>query len=210
MVKKEFQNIKKKVSFLKRFFKKGASLCWGIFAEIYFAGGYALDDLTNFRWEFKGLRDLYWWPYDLYLQTKIKEKPSFEKNRLLKVSIKRLIKAGLLKKEGGKIKVTSFGKELMNFAKEHAQALKKWDGKIRLVIFDIPEEKAHFRELIRDQLKLLGYKYLQKSVYIGKAPLPVSFYQNIKKLKLEKEIFIFIVQAADKEDYILSKLGLLK
>jgi len=123
--------------------------------------------------------------------------------------VKRLIKEGLLKKEKSKIKLTPFGKELLDFVKEHSDALKKWDGKIRLVIFDIPENKAHLRNLIRDELRILNYQYLQKSVYIGKAPLPLSFYQNLKELQIDRYFYIFIVKAMDKKEKILSKLNLL-
>lgn len=42
----------------------------------------------------------------------------------------------------------------------------KWDGKWRVVIFDIPEKKKKAREALRDKLKDLGFKELQKSVLI--------------------------------------------
>lgn len=42
----------------------------------------------------------------------------------------------------------------------------KWDGKWRMVIFDIPEKKKKAREALREKLKELGFKELQKSVFI--------------------------------------------
>jgi CRISPR-associated endonuclease Cas2 len=42
----------------------------------------------------------------------------------------------------------------------------KWDGKWRIVIFDIPEKKKKAREALREKLKELGFKELQKSVFI--------------------------------------------
>jgi DNA-binding transcriptional regulator PaaX len=42
----------------------------------------------------------------------------------------------------------------------------KWDGKWRMVIFDIPEKKKKAREALREKLKDLGFKELQKSVFI--------------------------------------------
>lgn len=42
----------------------------------------------------------------------------------------------------------------------------KWDGKWRMVIFDIPEKKRKARGALRDKLKELGFKELQKSVFI--------------------------------------------
>ncbi len=42
----------------------------------------------------------------------------------------------------------------------------KWDGKWRMVIFDIPERKRRARGALRDKLKELGFKELQKSVFV--------------------------------------------
>jgi DNA-binding transcriptional regulator PaaX len=42
----------------------------------------------------------------------------------------------------------------------------KWDGKWRMAIFDIPEKKKKAREALREKLKDLGFKELQKSVFV--------------------------------------------
>ena len=42
----------------------------------------------------------------------------------------------------------------------------KWDSKWRLVIFDIPEKRKKAREALRDKLGDLGFKELQKSVFV--------------------------------------------
>lgn len=42
----------------------------------------------------------------------------------------------------------------------------KWDGKWRVVIFDVPEKRKKAREALRDKLKDLGFKELQKSVFV--------------------------------------------
>ena len=42
----------------------------------------------------------------------------------------------------------------------------KWDGKWRLVVFDIPEKKRKGRDALRDKIKELGFYELQKSVFI--------------------------------------------
>lgn len=43
---------------------------------------------------------------------------------------------------------------------------KKWDGKWRLVVFDIPEKMKKAREALRDKLRKLGFYQLQKSVFV--------------------------------------------
>jgi DNA-binding transcriptional regulator PaaX len=42
----------------------------------------------------------------------------------------------------------------------------KWDGKWRIIIFDIPENRHKFRDNIRKSLLNLGFVKLQKSVWI--------------------------------------------
>ena len=43
----------------------------------------------------------------------------------------------------------------------------RWDETWRVVIFDIPERRKRAREALREKLKALGFKELQKSVVIN-------------------------------------------
>jgi len=43
---------------------------------------------------------------------------------------------------------------------------KKWDGKWRIVVFDVPETKKAERDIFRGQLKTLGLAHLQQSVFV--------------------------------------------
>ena len=42
----------------------------------------------------------------------------------------------------------------------------QWDGRFRLIIFDIPEEKHYLRDIIRCKIEKLGFIQIQKSVYV--------------------------------------------
>ncbi len=42
---------------------------------------------------------------------------------------------------------------------------RKWDGKWRLVIFDIPERKRHLRNTVRSMVVTFGFVQLQQSVW---------------------------------------------
>ena len=42
----------------------------------------------------------------------------------------------------------------------------KWDGKWRVVTFDVPEKNKNAREALRNKLKELGFKELQERVFI--------------------------------------------
>ena len=42
-----------------------------------------------------------------------------------------------------------------------------WDGKWRIVIFDIPEKSKRGRDALREKLKEIGFHELQKSVFVS-------------------------------------------
>ncbi|OGZ67547.1 MAG: hypothetical protein A3C58_02245 [Candidatus Staskawiczbacteria bacterium RIFCSPHIGHO2_02_FULL_34_10] len=44
--------------------------------------------------------------------------------------------------------------------------VKKWDGKWRAVIFDVPEPNRHERNFLRRELKWMGFRELQHSIWI--------------------------------------------
>ena len=66
----------------------------------------------------------------------------------------------ILTKEGKK-KAIKYQLDEMQIKKQE-----KWDGKWRMVVFDIPEKKKKAREALRNKLKDIGFKELQKSVFI--------------------------------------------
>ena len=59
---------------------------------------------------------------------------------------------------------------------------KKWDGKWRVIIFDIPDKTRIKREAFRGKLKELNFYQLQKSVWIYP-------YNCEKEIKLLREFF---------------------
>ena len=47
---------------------------------------------------------------------------------------------------------------------------KKWDGKWRVIIFDIPESYHHTRDIFRMRIRQLGLYFLQESVFVSPYP----------------------------------------
>ncbi|MEI8103755.1 MAG: hypothetical protein WCG84_02540 [Candidatus Moraniibacteriota bacterium] len=43
---------------------------------------------------------------------------------------------------------------------------KRWDGKWRIVLFDIPEKRKSLRDVFRRHLQKIGFRELQKSVFV--------------------------------------------
>ena len=65
---------------------------------------------------------------------------------------------------------------------------KKWDGKWRLLIFDIPETKKKARAALRQKIKNLGFYQCQKSAWIY--PFPCA--EEIEFLKEQLNIKPFV------------------
>jgi len=109
-------------------------------------------------------------------------------------AIKRLVIQGIVREEGGKFHLTQNGKSLFQKIFSIKKTLnKKWDGKYRVVIFDIPEKKKKLRDWIRDELYNLNYKLLQKSVFIGRYPLTKEIIKQITEFKLDKNVNYLLV-----------------
>ncbi len=130
------------------------------------------------------------------------------KKDTIRVNISRLKKQGLIiESENKKICLTSQGKEMVTYIKDRHSILKKpWDKKIRVVVFDIPEKEKSIRDWLRTELGLLTFKPLQKSVYIGKYPMPDDLYQDLIKNDIFNDVHIFTINEADKQKELLELL----
>lgn len=70
-------------------------------------------------------------------------------------------------KQKKKIYLTKKGAlEFIRYNIDQQKQKRKWDSKWRMVIFDVSEHRRQIRDLLRNRLKWLGFKELQKSVWI--------------------------------------------
>lgn len=127
-----------------------------------------------------------------------KKRPKFEEVTI-RQSIGRLQKHGFVEKIGGKYVLSEKGRKLADYilARKRSSA-NKWDGKFRVVIFDIPEEKSKIRDWFRRELYMLNYKKLQKSVFIGKYPIPKDLIKDIKRQNIGNFVNYLLVEKAYK------------
>jgi len=81
---------------------------------------------------------------------------------------------------------------------------KKWDGKWRLVIFDIPNASATIRNVFRRKLKEFGFYILQKSVWIHPANCKeeITFLRNFLGVR-RGQIQILEINKIENEDFLL-------
>ena len=85
----------------------------------------------------------------------------------------------------------------------------KWDGKWRVVVFDIPEEAHTARDHFRRMLKNRGFVLLQASVFINPFPLNRTAIKYLHESGLDKYIRILKVEEIDNDFDLKKKFGLL-
>lgn len=114
------------------------------------------------------------------------------KKASLSQAIKRL-------REGGLIELVSDAKlayRLTDKGREKAvlasllQDGEKWDGKWRLVIFDVPEKRRQARDLLRSKLKQWGFMHFQQSVWGTKKNCAKALRDFIKSVGIENWVMV--------------------
>ncbi len=81
----------------------------------------------------------------------------------------RLVRQGLLKREGMFLALTKKGEKVLKMleAREfQTNRPKRWDSRWRVLIFDIPEYRKSLRDKIRNTLRMIGFVHLQHSVWV--------------------------------------------
>lgn len=135
-----------------------------------------------------------------------KGKRAQNQKNYLKTVTARLVKQGLIEfrqtDHGTFLRITSQGEkklrqiELRNF---HIQKPKKWDGKWRVVIFDIKETKRDVRDKLRLSLVHLGFVRLQHSVWVS--PYDCEDFVTLLKadFMIGKDILYLIVEKLEND-----------
>lgn len=133
-----------------------------------------------------------WEPFDARrLRRRIKE---LQKNKMVQV---------YQTTEGFFVKVTKKGKQkLLKYKLDdlRIETPKKWDGKWRLVAYDIPTDKGGKRNAIRSCLKEIGFYQIQKSVYL----YPYDCEEMIEYLRqiynIEEYVSLLVVGSLEQEE----------
>lgn len=85
---------------------------------------------------------------------------------------------------------------------------RKWDGKWRIIVWDIPESSNHHRDHLRRFVKNLGFFKLQQSVFIRPYPIDGSAVTYLKESGLIKFIRILQVDQVDDDQFLRKHFGL--
>lgn len=142
------------------------------------------DDLCDpFGMMSKGCKELYGWV-----------PPRYRRHNYFRTVSRALKTADIAKtvKDGEVyLRLTSQGKEkikrdfpLLSFQK------RRWDGKWRVVFYDILETNKRVRERLREKLRSLGFGMIQRSVWITPHDLTKDLREFIETNKLGEKVFI--------------------
>ena len=128
--------------------------------------------------------------------------PKKRQNDIILRSKDALVKIGLLKYKNGFLELTEKGKTKLNLLEMKDWKInkpKKWDGRWRMLIFDIPEKKRPLREKIRSTLFSIGFMRLQDSVWI----FPYACEDLVNLLKVDfrvgKDLLYLIVDSIEND-----------
>ncbi|MBN2197631.1 hypothetical protein JW698_00300 [Candidatus Wolfebacteria bacterium] len=134
-----------------------------------------------------------------FLETK-----NFKENSV-RTTLWRLQKKRLIKKEEKSFQLTALGKEVVKALKDNMSVEKEWDGKWRIIMFDIPEKKRQHRNWLRFELYSLDYKLIQKSVFMGQQPIDDDINQEINDRGINDFIRFITVGDIDIDDDFLEE-----
>jgi len=116
----------------------------------------------------------------------------------------------VISKNGKKfLKLTKKGQLEILLAKAVMPAQGKWDGKWRMLIFDIPEAVKPQRNKLRWLLKKNNFKKLQASVYINPYPLNREAVTYLQESGLNAYIRIIKVEEMDNDKDLRKKFNLM-
>ena len=102
----------------------------------------------------------------------------------------------------GKLKALTYKFEEMRIDK------KDWDGKWRLVFFDVPEKIRRGRDALRDKIKELGFREIQKSVFIFPYDCKNEIDFIIEFFGMRKHVRFAILEEVDNEKHLKELFGI--
>ena len=120
-----------------------------------------------------------------------------------KIAFQRLIKHGCVRSSGEHITITEKGLNLIdNSIEKHRGLLKSkaWDGKWRIVSYDIPERHKDIRDAVRDILKRAGFQQLQHSLWIFPHDSKELVALIQRQTKLKKHILYGLLENIEGDD----------
>lgn len=103
------------------------------------------------------------------------------------------------------LRITETGRKAIAFEQSRlslSNTKRKWDGRWRIVTFDIPERRRSIRARLREMMKSIGFVRLQESVWV----YPYDCEEFIALLKAELKIgrsVLYVIADSIEQDKVL-------
>ena len=142
----------------------------------------------------------------------IKNKRKYNSKYYLNKKAKKLIDGGFIKidiKNGKRfLSLTDRGERELLYYQITEKKKSKWDGKWRVVIFDVWEHTRYKRHLLRNEIKDFGFVQLQRSVWIY--PYECADFIELLKTDLSfgKNIRYMVVEKLDHDENLRKRFGI--
>lgn len=123
----------------------------------------------------------------------------------------RYLDKGFLKVERGLLRLTPKGIAALSRLRleEYGVRVKRrWDGRWRVLIFDVPEYRKTTRDKIRRFLVSMGFKQLQRSVWIYPYDCEDVVVLMKADLKIGRNVLYLIVDELENDRWLKKEFGL--
>ncbi|MBI5045631.1 MAG: hypothetical protein HZC14_01325 [Candidatus Niyogibacteria bacterium] len=137
--------------------------------------------------------------------------PRRRQKEIINQSRERLVRQGLLQYTNGKLRLTTKGETVLRRLELSEYRFKKpirWDGRWRVLIFDIPEKRKGLRDRVRDTLVAIGFVHAQDSVWIY--PYDCEDMVTLLKadFKIGKDLLYLVVEKMEYDTAFKDHFGL--
>jgi len=140
--------------------------------------------------------------------------PCSRQTEIIKRARERLRARGLLTyAKSGYLELTAKGEtEIARLERTNYQLPKpkQWDGKWRVLIFDIPEKRRMLRDKVRATLIAIGFKRLQYSVFIYPHDCEDAVALLKADFKIGKDLLYMIVDELENDRHLCDRFDLHK
>lgn len=130
-------------------------------------------------------------------------------------ALRRLVTQGLVtfEERGGKryARATEAGKTVLKFESLRDNALRKpqrWDGRWRVVLFDIPERRRRVRNQLRRFMQEFGFVRLQDSVWIYPYDCEDIIALSKANFRIGVDALYMIVEQLERDAHLREHFGL--
>lgn len=131
-------------------------------------------------------------------------------DKQLKNSVNYLKRKKFIAYKNKKFALTKFGINHLQRKAIDDLEIKKvlWDGKWRILVFDIPQKQTAERHIFRRKLKELGFFHFQLSVFIIPYPCESEIDSLTQELNISEHVHLFVSDRFRNDKSIKKKFGL--